>query len=989
MAIASPPSNGTLSIDPSNGAITYEHDGSQVTGDTFTYRINDELGATSNAATVTITIGGGTLVTAGLVAALESDAGVATSGVTDVVGWLDSSGLGNDLQTVVGNPQLATSATPSGQSAIRFDGDDSLARIHASDPLNGLPAGGSDRSMFIVAKYDVTSQAAGVTYGNGVANQGFGLGTDGVGGQLSVLAGDAGSSFVSTEPGTGDGWLVQSVIFSAGGIRHYRDGRSIDTGFNSFNTVLERLVLGEEIAGLGFVEMDLAAVLLFDRAVEETERQELDAYLYDKYVTNLPPRFTSPANVIVPESTTNVVTLAASDPNPDNITFSISAGPDMALFQIAGPNNDELEFIAAPDFENPGDANLDNIYELQVAAFDGTNSITFEMTVTVTDRPMVTLDSIANIDEGSAATLDGTITLAAALSSVTLDLSWGDPLSPDDMQSFILSTTPLTKAADGIDWDPATLAFSVDHQYLDDNPSGDASNTYVVVVSVTDDADLGMAATTVTVNNLDPVIIGVNAPVVDENGTATLNGSFSDVGILDTHTVEIDWGDGTTSFATVDPVARTFTADHPYLVSDVYNVGVTLTDDDTGQTTAATNITVNNVAPIIIGVDAPVIDEDGTATLNGSFSDEDVLDTHAVEIDWGDGTTSFATVDPVARTFTADHQYLDDDPTDTASDIYNVGVTLTDNNTGQTTAATTVTVNNLDPVIIGVDAPVIDEDGTATLNGSFSDVGTLDTHTVEIDWGDGNTSFATVDPVARTFTADHQYLDDDPTATASDIYNVGVTLTDDDTGQTTTATTVTVNNLDPVIIGVNAPVIDENGTATLNGSFSDVGILDTHTVEIDWGDGTTSFATVDPVARTFTADHQYLDDDPTATASDIYNVGVTLTDDDTGEATTATTVTVNNVAPTVTIDGAPGTADEGALVTLSSTVMDVGSLDTQTFDWQVEKDGIPFASGTSPTLDFTPDDDGSYTVILSVTDDDGGMAERFRHDHCQRCSSYG
>ena len=86
-----------------------------------------------------------------------------------------------------------------------------------------------------------------------------------------------------------------------------------------------------------------------------------------------------------------------------------------------------------------------------------------------------------------------------------------------------------------------------------------------------------------------------------------------------------------------------------------------------------------------------------------------------------------------------------------------------------------------------------------------------------------------------------------------------------------------------------------------------------------------------------------------------------------------TTVTVNNVAPTVTIDGDPGNIDEGTFVTLASTVVEVGTLDTLTFDWQVLKDGVAYAGGALPTLDFVADDDGVYTVLFSVTDDDGGV----------------
>ena len=68
-----------------------------------------------------------------------------------------------------------------------------------------------------------------------------------------------------------------------------------------------------------------AAVLVFDRALDEAERQDVEAYLYGKYLTNLPPEFTSPADVMVPETTTSVVTLAATD-ETDNI--AVDAGGD-------------------------------------------------------------------------------------------------------------------------------------------------------------------------------------------------------------------------------------------------------------------------------------------------------------------------------------------------------------------------------------------------------------------------------------------------------------------------------------------------------------------------------------------------------------------------------------------------------------------------------------------------------------------------------------
>ncbi|NBD31923.1 MAG: DUF1349 domain-containing protein [Cyanobacteria bacterium] len=55
LSITTPPSNGTVSVD-SNGLVSYTHDGSTTTSDSFSYTVNDDDGATSNVATVDLTI---------------------------------------------------------------------------------------------------------------------------------------------------------------------------------------------------------------------------------------------------------------------------------------------------------------------------------------------------------------------------------------------------------------------------------------------------------------------------------------------------------------------------------------------------------------------------------------------------------------------------------------------------------------------------------------------------------------------------------------------------------------------------------------------------------------------------------------------------------------------------------------------------------------------------------------------------------------------
>ena len=88
------------------------------------------------------------------------------------------------------------------------------------------------------------------------------------------------------------------------------------------------------------------------------------------------------------------------------------------------------------------------------------------------------------IIENESATLSGEIVDPGTLDTFTLDIDWGDPLSPNDAQSFALGAVPLTKAADGIDWNPATRAFGVDHQYLDDNPTNTSQDDYSISVTV-------------------------------------------------------------------------------------------------------------------------------------------------------------------------------------------------------------------------------------------------------------------------------------------------------------------------------------------------------------------------------------------------------------------------------------------------------------------------------------------------------------------------
>ena len=85
-----------------------------------------------------------------------------------------------------------------------------------------------------------------------------------------------------------------------------------------------------------------------------------------------------------------VETYTASGPNAAMATWSLS-GLDALDFTITGG---VLAFTARPDFENPADADTDNMYEITVEADDGTYMDTRDVTVTVT-----------NVDEPGAVSL--------------------------------------------------------------------------------------------------------------------------------------------------------------------------------------------------------------------------------------------------------------------------------------------------------------------------------------------------------------------------------------------------------------------------------------------------------------------------------------------------------------------------------------------------------------------------------------------------------
>ncbi|MDA8702708.1 cadherin repeat domain-containing protein [Pseudomonadales bacterium] len=100
-------------------------------------------------------------------------------------------------------------------------------------------------------------------------------------------------------------------------------------------------------------------------------------------VANRAPLLADPGALTLLEGSTSVATISASDPDNNSLTYTISSGDDQALFSIA--SSGVLSFVAAPDFETPGDVGSNNVYDITVQVSDGTLTDTQSISITVSD----------------------------------------------------------------------------------------------------------------------------------------------------------------------------------------------------------------------------------------------------------------------------------------------------------------------------------------------------------------------------------------------------------------------------------------------------------------------------------------------------------------------------------------------------------------------------------------------------------------------------
>jgi PKD repeat protein len=301
---------------------------------------------------------------------------------------------------------------------------------------------------------------------------------------------------------------------------------------------------------------------------------------------------------------------------------------------------------------------------------------------------------------------------------------------------------------------------------------------------------------------------------------------------------------------------------------------------------------------------------------------------------------------------------------------YVVRVRVRDDDGAEGTDALTVAVANVAPTVDAGADRTGDDGSPIAFSATFTDPGTVDSHTATIDWGDGTVEAGAIDATARTVSGTHTYAD-------NGVYTVRVTVTDDDGGVGSDTAVVALANAVPVLTALTAaPRIVEGELLTLTGAFTDPDLGDAHTVVVEWGEGVAETVALAAGARAFTLTHRYLDDDPTGTSSDAYVIRVRIRDDDDAETAGEVTTLVANAAPEAAVV-APSAGVPGVALSFAGAFTDPGTLDTHEIAWDFG-DGttIGFHASTdggalTPTHAFATT--GTYTVTLSVRDDDGGV----------------
>ncbi|MDX9704059.1 MAG: PKD domain-containing protein, partial [Candidatus Auribacterota bacterium] len=566
--------------------------------------------------------------------------------------------------------------------------------------------------------------------------------------------------------------------------------------------------------------------------------------------------------------------------------YSGTEGVPVPLSGAGSSDPEGLELSYAWDLDNDGE--FDDAFTMET-------SVQYNVVGTYTVALRVT-DSLGAWDVATAqVTIENTAPVVSAGSNQTVNegdtVTFAGSFTDTGDESF--THTIHWSFGDG---STAEGTLSPTHVYGD-------NGTYTVTLTVTDDDGAVSSDTlTVVVNNVSPVLEVFPEQLLENEGEpVSFTATYSDAGVLDTHTATIDWGDQSVENRAVS--GGTFSGSHIYQSGGVYTVTITVMDDDGGMDTETYELTINGIP--IADAGGPYSGTEGVPVpLSGAGSS----DPEGLELSYAWDLDNDGEFDD-AFTMETSVQY-------NVVGTYTVALRVTDSLGAWDVATAQVTIENTAPVVSAGSNQTVNEGDTVTFAGSFTDTGDESfTHTIHWSFGDGSTAEGTLSPT-------HVYGD-------NGTYTVTLTVTDDDGAVSSDTLTVVVNNVSPVLEVFPEQLLENEGEpVSFTATYSDAGVLDTHTATIDWGDQSVENRAVS--GGTFSGSHIYQ-------SGGVYTVTITVMDDDGGMDTETYELTINGIP--IADAGGPYSGTEGVPVPLSGAgSYDPEGLELVSYVWDLDND---------------------------------------------------
>ena len=318
------------------------------------------------------------------------------------------------------------------------------------------------------------------------------------------------------------------------------------------------------------------------------------------------------ATVSVNEGTAATNTGTYSEPDGDAVAVTASAG---SITTSGGSGSGTWSWSQPASDESPSSV-------VTITADDGKGlNATTAFTVTVNG-----VAPIAHITPSISSSPEGTaVSLSASATSLSADDNNG-------RFTYTWAATNGTASSSG-----SGPSFRITPQ---------DEGTFVVTLQAKDDGGLtGTTSMTFAGANVAPTAsitsITPSAPLVlTEQESVGFAGSFSDPGVLDSHTATWNFGDGTTSTVSYGPGGSAgFSTSHAYGAAGSYTVSLTVTDDDRGVGTTSKKVVVQTPQAALSSIAGYV---QSLSTLNAGQKNSLTVKLNAASAAVGRGDTTAA-----------------------------------------------------------------------------------------------------------------------------------------------------------------------------------------------------------------------------------------------------------------------------------------------------------------------------------------------------------